>query len=290
MTSIDYCQPPRASAKPPRLRVPPLSCDCHAHVLGPPSRFPYVDERSYTPPDALPEDFLRMLGTLSLERMVVVQASCYGEDNRRTVAAVAELGQHRARGVAMVNENVTDAQLRALHDGGIRATRFITTAKGGPSLEHLPGVARKVAPYGWHIEMYVPPTVWPNVLPVVAALPVPVVFDHMGGMMANTPIDDPILRRILELLETGRCWTKLTGYRPSITGFPYADVAPLAKLFIRHALERCVWGTDWPHTNIEGYMPDDGDLLDQLGEWVPDEAALRKILVDNPAALYRFDA
>ena len=131
---------------------------------------------------------------------------------------------------------------------------------------------------------------WPAVLPVVAALPVPVVFDHMGGMMANTPHDDPVLRRILELLETGRCWTKLTGYRPSIAGHPYADVTPLAQLFIRHALERCVWGTDWPHTNIEGYMPDDGDLLDQLGEWAPDSSARQKILVDNPAALYRFDA
>ena len=287
---MDQCQPPRAAARTPRLQAPPLSCDCHAHILGPPSRFPYVADRSYTPPDALPQDFLRMLGTLGLQRMVVVQASCYGEDNRRTLAAVAELGPSRARGVAMVSENVTEAELRALHDGGIRATRFITTAKGGPSLENLPGVARKVAAFGWHIEMYVPPAVWPAVLPVVAALPVPVVFDHMGGMMANTPHDDPSLRRILALLETGRCWTKLTGYRPSLAGHPYADVKPLAQLFIRHALERCVWGTDWPHTNIEGYMPDDGDLLDQLGEWAPDPGARQKILVDNPAALYRFDA
>ena len=287
---MNPCQPPRAVARTPRLRAPPLACDCHAHVLGPPSRFPYVAERSYTPPDALPQDYLRMLDTLGLQRMVVVQASCYGEDNRRTVAAVAELGAHRACGVAMVNERVTEAELRTLHDGGIRATRFITTAKGGPTLDHLPGVARKVAAFGWHIEMYVPPAAWPEILPVVAALPVPVVFDHMGGMLANTPVDDPVLRRILALLESGRCWTKLTGYRPSITGHPYADVAPLARLFIRHALERCVWGSDWPHTNIEGYMPDDGDLLDQLGDWASDPRVRQKILVDNPAALYRFDA
>ena len=150
---MELCQPPRAVARTPQLKAPPLACDCHAHVLGSPSRFPYVDDRSYTPPDALPKDFLRMLDTLSLQRMVVVQASCYGEDNRRTVAAVAELGRHRARGVAMVNERVTDAELQALHDGGIRATRFITTAKGGPSLDNLPGVARKVAAFGWHIEM-----------------------------------------------------------------------------------------------------------------------------------------
>ena len=111
-TPSDLCQPPRPTARPPRLRAPPLACDSHAHVLGPPSRFPYVADRSYTPPDALPQDFLRMLDTLGLSRMVVVQASCYGEDNSRTVAAVAELGVHRARGVAMVNAQVSDAELR----------------------------------------------------------------------------------------------------------------------------------------------------------------------------------
>jgi predicted TIM-barrel fold metal-dependent hydrolase len=286
--AMKTCQPPRAVIHAPKLRVPPLACDCHAHILGPPSRFPYVPDRSYTPPDALPEDYLRMLGMLRMERMIVVQASCYGEDNRRAVAAVRELGAHRARGVAMVGASITEAELQALDDAGIRATRFITTAKGGPSLEQLPEVAAKVAPFGWHIEMYVPTAAWPGILPVVERLPVPVVFDHMGGMMADTPFDDPIFRRILRLLEAGRCWTKLTGYRPSVAGPPYADVTPLARHFIEHAPDRCVWGTDWPHTNIEGFMPDDGDLLDQLGEWAVDPGMRKKILVDNPATLYRF--
>ena len=106
--------------------------------------------------------------------------------------------------------------------------------------------------------------------------------------MANTPPNDPVFKRIIALLESGRCWTKLTGYRPSVAGPPYADVAPLARYIIAHAPDRCVWGSDWPHTNIEGYMPDDGELLDQLGTWVDDEATLRKILVDNPAKLYGF--
>jgi predicted TIM-barrel fold metal-dependent hydrolase len=288
-TSAPGCQPPRATARPPRMRVPALACDCHAHVLGPPSRFPYALDRSYTPPDALPESYLRMLTTLGLERMVVVQASCYGEDNRRTVAAVQELGIERARGVAMVGAGVREDELKALDDAGIRATRFITTARGGPSLEQLPEVAAKVAAFGWHVEMYVPTVVWPDILPVVERLPVPVVFDHIGGMMADTSLDDPIMRRILALLESGRCWTKLTGYRPSVAGHPYADVAPLARHFIDRAPDRCVWGTDWPHTNIEGTMPDDGDLLDQLGEWTTDAGMRRKILVENPAKLYRFD-
>jgi predicted TIM-barrel fold metal-dependent hydrolase len=136
--------------------------------------------------------------------------------------------------------------------------------------------------------MYIPTSAWPEVLPVVERLPVPVVFDHMGGMMADTPREDPVFRRIVALLEGGRCWTKLTGYRPSVAGPPYADVAPLARYLIARAPERCVWGTDWPHTNIEGHMPDDGELLDQLGSWVDDAATLRRILVDNPARLYGF--
>src|SRR4029453_6874380 len=125
------CQPPRAVVRKPALKVPPLSCDSHAHVLGPPSKYPYVPNRSYTPPDALPSDFLRMLNTLGIERMVVVQASCYGEDNRRTIDAVQELGVQRARGVVMVGAHVAETELQTMHDKGIRATRFITTAKGG---------------------------------------------------------------------------------------------------------------------------------------------------------------
>ena len=285
---IPVCQPPRAVINKPSLKVPPLSCDSHAHVLGPPSKYPYVPDRSYTPPDALPSDYLRVLDTLGIGRMVVVQASCYGEDNRRTVDAVQELGVQRARGVVMVGANVAERDLLSMHDKGVRATRFITTAKGGPTLDQLSEVAARVAPLGWAIEMYIPTTAWPQVLPVVEKLPVPVVFDHMGGMMADTPRDDPVFSRIVALLESGRCWTKLTGYRPSVAGPPYADVAPLARYLIARAPDRCVWGSDWPHTNLEGYMPDDGDLLDQLGTWVDDEATLKKILVDNPAALYGF--
>ena len=155
-----------------------------------------------------------------MERMVVVQASCYGEDNRRTIDAVQELGVHRARGVVMVGANITERELSAMHDKGVRATRFITMAKGGPTLDQLNEVAARVAPFGWAVEMYIPTSAWPEVLPVVERLPVPVVFDHMGGMMADTPPDDPVFKRIIALLESGRCWTKLTGYRPSVAGPP----------------------------------------------------------------------
>jgi predicted TIM-barrel fold metal-dependent hydrolase len=219
--------------------------------------------------------------------MVVVQPSVYGSDNRRTVDAVAELGLHRARGVVMVDENVGLADLRRLTDSGMRAARFITTASGGPSLDNLPGVARRVAEVGWHIEMYVPPQLWPELLPIIATLPVPVVFDHLAGLPAGVDAHDPSLRGILELLSSGRHWVKLCGYRNS-AGHPYADVAPLARRFVAEAPDRCVWGSDWPHTSIDGYMPDDGELADLLADWVPDPALRRRILVDNPATLYGF--
>lgn len=200
------CQGPRLNTRKPHVVVPPLSCDCHAHVLGPQSEFPYVTDRSFTPPDASSEAFVDMLDTLGIQRMIVVQPSVYGADNRRTVAAVAEIGVHRARGVAMVASGVTAAEIEQLDKAGIRATRFIATAPGGPSLDDLPAVAKAIAPFGWHIEMYVPPQLWDTLLAVVADLPVPVVFDHMGGIPADAGPDHPNLKKILQLLEKGRSW------------------------------------------------------------------------------------
>ena len=288
MSVTELCQPPRSETKTPKLAVPKLACDCHSHILGPAAQYPYTPNRSFTPPDALIPEYLAMRHTLGLERTVVVQASVYGSDNRCTASAVKEMGFGRTRGIAMVDENVNKEMLRALDACGIRGTRFITTVKGGPSLDNLPGVARKIAEFGWHIEMYVPRHLWQQLFPVLKTLPVPVVFDHMGGLSADTTDGDPDLKGILALLELGKCWVKLCGYRASLTGHPYADVAPLGRRFVTRAPERCVWGTDWPHTTMTGYMPDDGDLMDLLLDWAPDEATRKRILVDNPAVLYGF--
>jgi predicted TIM-barrel fold metal-dependent hydrolase len=288
MNAMELCQPPRKETKRPKLAAPRLACDCHSHIFGPAAQYPYTPNRSFTPPDALIPEYLAMLNTLGVERSVVVQASVYGSDNRRTASAVKELGLHRARGIAMVNQDVSNEALRALDACGIRGTRFITTVKGGPSLDNLPGVARKIAEFGWHIEMYVPRHLWQDLFPVLKTLPVPVVFDHMGGLSADTTNEGPDLKGILALLESGKCWVKLCGYRASLSGHPYADVTPLARRFVTTAPERCVWGTDWPHTTLTGYMPDDGDLIDLLLDWAPDEATRKKILVDNPAVLYGF--
>jgi len=230
-----------------------------------------------------------MLDALGIERMVVVQPSVYGSDNSRTVAAVAELGLQRARGVAMVPADVEAGELRRLDKAGIKAARFIATARGGPSLDELPGVARAIAEVGWHVEMYVPPKLWNDLLPIVSDLPVPVVFDHMAGLPADIDPAGAAPKAILHLLESERAWVKLTGYRNSLSGYPYGDVLPLARLFADAVPDRCVWGSDWPHTNIPDHMPDDAELLDLLLDWVPDAATRTRILVENPARLYRFE-
>jgi predicted TIM-barrel fold metal-dependent hydrolase len=229
-----------------------------------------------------------MLGRLGIERMVIVQPSVYGFDNSCTLAAVASFGVQRARAVAMFDSSLSDAELHKLDAAGVRGVRFITLAKGGAPLEQLQNVAARIAPLGWHIQMYLTPEIWRQLSPVIARLPAPVVIDHMGQLTPDRAPDDPDLRAILRLLESGRAWVKLVPYRVSLAGPPYRDVMPLARTFMRHAPERCLWGSDWPHPHLFDYMPDDGELLDLMLEWAPDEKLRKKVLVDNPAVLYGF--
>lgn len=279
----------RKHTTPPALRAPAGSCDSHCHIFGTEDRFPFTGERSFTPIEASPQDYLAMLSTLGIERTVVVQPTVYGFDNACTIDAVVSFGLHRARAVVQVSSDVTAAHLRELHAAGARGVRFITISKGGAALDELRTTAEKIAPFGWHLQMYLPPETWQEMMPVLKDLPVDVVIDHMGQVMSDRPDNDPGRNTILTLLDNPRFWIKLCGYRVSAAGHPYTDVAPWARRLIAAAPERCVWGTDWPHPNLQDYMPDDGQLLDLLSDWAPDKAQQRAILVDNPARLYGFD-
>jgi predicted TIM-barrel fold metal-dependent hydrolase len=251
-------------------------------------RFPFIEQRSYTPDQATEAEYEDMLDALGVERRVIVQPSVYGLDNTCTLAAVRAFGIHRARAVAMFDASASDAELHRLNEVGVRGVRFITMAKGGAPLDQLAAVARRIAPLGWHIQMYVTPEVWRDLYPLIVRLPVPVVMDHMGQVTPDRVSGDAGLDAILRLLDSGRAWIKLIGYRVSLAGAPYHDVKPLAQTFLRHAPERCLWGSDWPHPNLSGYMPDDGELLDLLLDWAPDPDVRRRVLVDNPASLYGF--
>jgi predicted TIM-barrel fold metal-dependent hydrolase len=291
MSLLFTCAPANPSTRAPRRRAPTGACDSHFHIFGPYDRFPPSPARPYTPPPALVPHYLDMAGTLGLTRRVVVQASVYGTDNRVTLDAVQRLGRDRARAVVVVDEAAGEAALRAMAAQGAVGARFNAVSGNGAPLAQLEALARRIAPLGWHVQLFVTGATLLEIAPRLAALPVPVVLDHMAGARAEEGPDSPAMRAALALLEGGRAFVKLCGYRASRP--PYADLAPLARRFLAAAPERCLWGTDWPHTQFATpeEMPDDGMLFDWLLDWVEeDEALLRRVLVANPAALYAFPA
>ena len=275
MSEAPLCAAHDPNPRKPKLVLPPLACDTHAHVCGPESRYPYWSGRIYTPPDALPAQYRHMLLTLGVERSVLVQPSVYGSDNRAMLDALAA-DPVRQRAVAVVEPDIAYAELERMHALGVRGVRCnivdIKEGKGRLPIEMLKALADKVRPLGWHLEFLMH-----------------VVFGHLGYMNTSLGISAPGYQAFLRLLKSGRAWAKFTGpYRISSHPMPYADVASFAHALVEAAPDRIVWGTDWPHVTVKGTMPNDGDICDLLLDWVPDEAARRKVLVDNPAALYGF--
>ncbi|MBD0270705.1 MAG: amidohydrolase family protein [Acetobacteraceae bacterium] len=284
------CPGPRALTTRPSWRAPPGATDCHCHVFGPYDRYPLSPGRSYTPPEASVAAYLGMLDTIGLSRTVVVQPSVYGTDNAVTLDAVGEIGPHRARAVVVVDDGFGAAELAAMAERGARGARFNAVSGNGAPLAQLERLAERIAPLGWHVQLYAHPEAVIDMEPTLRRLPVPVVLDHMGGVKAAAGgVGHFGFRSLLRLLEGGRAWVKLSGYRSS-AGPPYADVAPMARALLAAAPDRCVWGTDWPHPSLHdpAEVPDDGELLDALGAWAPDDAVRRAVLVDNPARLYGF--
>jgi predicted TIM-barrel fold metal-dependent hydrolase len=281
------CLPPLDVLPRPSWRAPPGACDCHFHIFGPYDRFPLDAGRHYDPPAASVAAYARMAGALGIERMVIVQPSVYGTDNACSLDAAARFGLERARVVAVLDDAVADAGLRALHAQGVRGVRFNAVSGNGLPLDRMEALARRIAPLGWHLQVYAEGRLLPDLAPRLAALPVEVVIDHMGGVRAAEGTAVPGFQALLRLLGTGRAWVKLSGYRIS-AGPPFADVAPFARALIAAAPERCVWGTDWPHPSLSDWMPEDGALFDLLGDWAPGETERRAILTDNPARLYGF--
>ncbi len=271
----------------PKQKAPPLTCDCHFHIFGPYETFALSPGRTYDPPPALVPDYLAMAEKLGIERMVVVQASISGTDNAVTLDAVRQFGQHRARAVAVIDATFTDATLKQMHDAGVRGVRFNLSSGNGTPIEQLDSIAHRVASLGWHIQVFVEGETLAQMAPALGKLPVEIVIDHCGGVKAGLGLEHPQFRALLGLLDSGRAWVKLCSYRVSSAGQPWSDPAPNVRAFVERFPERCVWGTDWPHPQMNP-APEAGLLLDQLFEWVPDAATRRRILVDNPAKLYGF--
>ena len=295
------CLPPRSAASPIGFDIPEGACDCHAHIFGPFDRFPLAQDRSYTPQAFPVEAYLAHLDRFGLARGVLVTASVCGTDNEGVLDA---LRRHptRLRGVAVPSPELRTDELDAWHEAGIRAVRVNLYRHGGQAvyrngvgLEVLEALAPALRERGWHAQIWVHAPDLVELGPRLRALGLPLVVDHMGRMSTARGVTDPGFQLLCEWLAEGVAWTKISGAdRNTVHGapddVPFADVDPFAKALLKANPERVVWGSDWPHINYfdAAHIPDDGVLLGLLSRWLPDARDRKRVLVDNPAALYGF--
>lgn len=291
---ITPCLPPR---EPTRPKVPPPAnaCDTHAHVFGPAARFPYADDRSYTPPDAPLQKYLGMLDTVGFDRGVLVQGSAHGRDNSAMLDALAHQPD-RLRGVAVADETVSSETLRQWHELGVRALRFNhffrdgqLHYRGGVPLAAAQTLAPVMAELGWHLQLWIDVKDLPETISVLKAIGLPVVIDHMGRTDARAGTATDGFESLLRALGEGWCWAKLSGaHRISQNAPDYPDARPFHEALVAANPERLVWGGDWPHPRVEGEMPDVGRLFELFQAWTPDLGVQQRILVTNPGKLYGF--
>ena len=289
---------------PVNFDVPAGACDCHTHIHADPEKFPFYEGRVYTPEPASPEEMSALHKALHIERVVIVTPSVYGPNNSATLFGIKARGP-TARGVAVIDDKTSESELDAMQQAGFRGIR-LNLATGGVN---DPNVARqrfqaavdRMKARGWHVQLFTSLAMIAAIKDLVAASPVPVVFDHFGGAQAALGVDQPGFSDLLELVKSGKAHVKISGaYRASKLAPDYPDAAPLARALIAANAERIVWGSDWPHPDsatppdrkVTDVTPlfqiDDGRLFNQLPVWAPDEAIRSKILVDNPARLYGF--
>ncbi len=283
--------PPHPSPHAPTAFTPPAGAtDAHCHIFGPAHRFPFAPEATYTPPDAGIDDFELLQQRLGLSRAVFVQASCHGTDNAAMVDALIR-GRGRYAGVAMIDESFSDADIGALHEAGVRGTRFNFVAHlgGAPDLDVFWRLVDRVQPFGWHIVLHFDAKDLPSYAELLDRMPCPYVIDHMARVDASAGLGQAPFEALLGLMRDERAWVKVSGAERLTAGgmLPYDDVVPYAQALIAAAPDRILWGTDWPHPNVR-HMPDDGDLVDVLAAFAPDEATRNRILVSNPETLYDF--
>jgi predicted TIM-barrel fold metal-dependent hydrolase len=271
----------------PAFRLPAGACDAHCHVFGPAARFAYAPNRRYTPEDAPKEALVALHAHLGIARGVIVQASCHGSDNRAMLDAIAA-DPARYRGVAIVDGGEKDAELGALHRGGVRGVRFnfVRHLGGAPEMDLFHRTLDRIRMFGWHVVLHLDGSDIASLAEMIRALPVPFVIDHMGRVNSAGGVEQPAFRALLELARLERCWVKVSGAE-RISREPYAAAVPLARALIRTAPERVLWGTDFPHPNLSDPV-DEADLVDLVPRFAETGTDQRLLLVDNPARLYGF--
>jgi 2-pyrone-4,6-dicarboxylate lactonase len=281
----------------PRFQVPAGSVDAHCHVFGPGAQFPFAPERKYTPCDASKQQLFALRERLGFARNVIVQATCHGADNRAMADACRASGG-TARGVATVLRSVSEAELLALHEAGVRGVRFnfvkrlVDFTPRGELME----IAARIRPLGWHVVVYFEAVDLPELWDFFTTLPTTVVVDHMGRPDVRQPVDGPEFALFMKLMaEHDNVWSKVScPERLSLAGPPalhgeqgaYRDVVPFARKVVETFPERVLWGTDWPHPNLKDHMPDDGLLVDFIPHIATTPKLQHQLLVTNPMRLY----
>lgn len=279
------------SPKKPAFILPDGAVDAHCHVFGPGSDFPYAPERKYTPCDAGKERLFALRDHLGLSRNVIVQATCHGADNRAMLDAV-RASNGLARGIATIRPDVTEAELAEMHAAGVRGVRFnfVKRLVDPKPDAYYHDILAKIAPLGWHIVIYFEAADLAERWDFFTALPTIVVVDHMGRPDVSKPVDGDAFGLFLRFMERDNIWSKVScPERLSRLGPPgYSDVIPFARTVIERFPNRVLWGTDWPHPNLNmvGHMPDDGALVDLIPAIAPIAELQRKLLIENPMRLY----
>ena len=281
----------------PLFQLPAGSVDAHCHVFGPGAQFPYAPERKYTPCDASKDQLFALRDHLGFARNVIVQATCHGADNRALLDALAH-SQGMARGVATVKRSVTDDELQAMHDTGVRGVRFnfVKRLVDFTPKDELLEIAHRIQQWGWHVVIYFEAVDLPELWDFFTALPTTVVVDHMGRPDVRLPVEGPQFALFQKFMrEHSNVWSKVSCPERLSVGGPvalqgeqqaYRDVVPFARAIVEEFPDRVLWGTDWPHPNLKDHMPDDGLLVDFIPHIATTADLQRRLLVDNPMRLY----
>ena len=282
------CAGPDLQPRKASFQMPPGATDCHAHVFGAKDKYGWASDRLYSPPPVFLEHYLAMLDAVGSARGVIVQSGVHGTNNDVLVDAIAQ-SNGRLRGIALIPEDISDAELDRLNAAGVRGFRANLVAGTGVQFEASRKLAARVARLGWHVQYLLDIEKFPDLDRVLGDFPVEVMIDHMGRPDTRGGTDAPGFQALIRYLKSGRGWSKLSApYRTSREAPPYADIAPFARALVAAVPDRLVWGTDWPHVMLEPPVPNTGLFADLLAEWVPDAATRKRILVDNPARLYGF--
>jgi len=273
----------------PRANVPVDACDCHIHIYD--DRFQIFTPGRQIHARARADDYRLLQQRIRTSRAIIVTPTPYRTDNRVTLDAIARLGPANSRGVAVIHPDVTDAELENMAMGGIRGIRFTLwePATAVTNIDMIDPLSQRVNELGWHVQIHMRADQIADAGDLLQRLPSPVVFDHMGRLPHPGAVNHPAFKIISRMIDKGRTWVKLSGpYLDTKVGEPtYADVSEIAKAYIKAGPERLIWGSDWPHPT-EKQKPNDALLIDLLAAWTSDEEIFKRILVENPVALYGF--